>query len=253
MKIVDGIYRNTIELNSHDVDAFNAVHPAFYFRVMQEAAGMHAYLKQVSIPQLQLEGKTWVVTRTKMTITHYLSWPNSLEVTTWPQTPWKFYYPRVCRAESTTGELLFESMSHWVVMDVAKMRPIRDAVINSSFEAVENALFRDPDLGNRSDFDATAASPLFTYTPKINYSDVDLNQHVNNVVYLQWMLASLPFAFRDEWLIASIDISYRAQAFRDDNIVVMTGGRAPTLYHKIETKEGKIVATATTSWRPRTQ
>lgn len=257
MRIVDGVYRNTIELNSHDVDTFNLVHPAHYFRVLQEAAGTHAYLKDVSIPQLQAEGKTWVVTRTRMEIFHYLSWPATIEVETWPQGLWKFYYPRVCRASSGEGTPLFEAVSHWLVVDNETQRPQRCEKISNRFEQVDKTLYKDPELGPRPNGEREDLPLLFSHSPKIVYSDVDLNHHVNNVVYLEWMLESLPFSFRDEYLATLIDISYRAQAFRDDEVTVTTKGaisdEGASLFHSIESSEGIIIATAGSEWRRKTQ
>ncbi len=255
MRIVDGIYRNRVELNSHDVDTFNLVHPSHYFRILQEAAGTHAYLKDVSIPQLQAEGKTWLVTRTRMEIYHYLSWPGVVDVETWPQEIWKFYYPRVCRASSGEGEPLFEAISHWLVIDNESQRPLRNERISNSFEAVDKDLYLDPDLGVRPNGDQLPL--LYTYTPRIVYSDVDLNRHVNNVIYLEWMLDLLPFAFRDDYLPTVIDISYRAQAFRDDKVTVTTRGtiseEGASLYHSIEESKGAVIATAGSEWRRKSQ
>lgn len=257
MEIVNGIYHNTVELNSHDVDTFNLVHPAHYFRVLQEASGSHAYLKGVGIPHLRKEGMTWVVTRTRMEIYHYLSWPATIEVETWPQGIWKFYYPRVCRANSKDGNPLFEAMSQWLVVDTETQRPQRNERISNSFDQVDKAFYKDPELGPRHNGEREDLPLLYTYTPRIVYSDVDLNHHVNNVVYLEWMLESLPFTFRDNYLATVVDISYRAQAFRDDEVTVTTKGRigdkGASLFHSIESSEGIIIATAESEWRAKAQ
>lgn len=223
MKIENGVYHDSITLNSHEVDPFNAAHPTYYFLVMQEVAGAHAYSYGVSIPQLQQHNKTWVVTRTRMTISDYARWPGSIRVETWPQEPWKLYFPRVCRAWDQAGKPLFESLSQWVVMDVQTQRPVKPQQIADLFGPLARKQAVDPDLGRRVSFDKESFADILTYAPRILYTDNDLNMHVNNVVYLQWMLESLPHAFRDTHLAKEIDISYLAQTFRDDSVVVLTG------------------------------
>lgn len=265
MHIENGIYHDTIALGSHEFDPFNSAHPTSYFQIMQEVAGAHAFHKGVSIPQLHSMNKTWVVTRTRMKILFGASWPLSIRIVTWPQAPWKLYFPRVCRAWDTNGNELFESLSHWVIMDLEAQRPVKPQQVENLFGSSEREGDMDPDLGRRVSFPEESYPEILTYEPKILYSDNDLNMHVNNVVYLQWMLDSLPFSFRDTHVATEVDISYLAQTFRDDTVVVrtalvekdiLTTGQ-PQLFHEVRRilPDGKsqAVCVAKTNWRTRTQ
>lgn len=260
MQINEGIYSDDFALNSYDVDHNNLAHTAYYFRIMQEVAGSHAYHRGVSILHLQQEEKTWVVTRTNMKILRYAHWPNTIHVETWPQQPWKLYYPRVCRAQDTDGNMLFESLSHWVVMDTQKNRPMKPQTISKRFDHVPENIYKDPNLGRRANFETDSFEHILFHTPKVLYSDTDFNRHVNNVIYLEWMLESLPFSFRDSYHITEVDISYRAQTYREDTITVHTGllsadmltQQQPIIYHEVlrllPDGEQETVAVATTTW-----
>jgi acyl-ACP thioesterase len=263
MNITNGIYTDDLQLDSYEVDPFYHAHTAYYFRVMQEAAGAHAYHRGLSIPHLQKEGLTWVVTRTRMRIAHYVTWPNTLQVRTWPQQPWKLYFPRVCRLFDHEGTALFESLSHWVVMDLERQRPVKPTSISDRFEIVDTEETVDPDLGKRVVFEAGMFEQIIAHEPKILYTDCDFNRHVNNVRYLEWMLDSLPFTFRDTHLATEVDISYLAQTFRDDTLLVHTGVKSesvfndeqPVLFHEVVriSKEGERqqVCVASTTWTDR--
>jgi acyl-ACP thioesterase len=265
VQLENGRYRDSVALNSHEVDSNNSAHASCYFQVMQEAAGSHAYHLGVSIPQLMQVHKTWVVTRTRMTILRHASWPGTITVETWPQEPWKLYYPRVCRAWDAQDNLLFESLSQWVIMDLATQRPVKPQQTPDLFGGTAVAQVVDPDLGRRVSFDQEAYARLLTHEPRIRYEDCDLNMHVNNVVYLQWMLDSLPFDFRDSHLVREVDISYLAQTFREDRVMVTTGlerpesltEREPVLFHEISrhASDGNMVTVcvARTRWRNRAQ
>ena len=263
MQIIDGIFTDTLTLNSYEVDTFYSAQTAFYFRIMQEAAGAHAYYRNVSIPHLQQEGKTWVVTRTRMEILEHVRWPNTVQVHTWPQQPWKLYFPRVCQLYSGDQTKLFQSISHWVVMDTEKQRPVKPQTVSDRFGSVQTDEFVDPNLGRRVMFDIQDHETVLTYHPVIRYSDCDFNRHVNNVVYLEWMLDSLPFSFRDSHQAYEVDISYLAQTFRDDTVLVRTGLSRSDILRDDQVKlvheivrtddEGKLqpVSTAVTKWKPR--
>lgn len=260
MQIENGIYKDTVDLSSHEVDPFNATHPTFYFQVMQEVAGAHAYQLGVSIPQLQHMGKTWVVTRTRMRIDGYAPWPGSISVETWPQQPWKLYFPRVCRAWTEGGSLLFESLSQWVVMDLTTQRPIKPQHIAELFGPNIREQLVDPDLGKKVSFPEDPARVLYSYDPRILYTDNDLNMHVNNVVYLQWMLDSLPFSFRDTHVVREVDISYLAQTFREDSVTIRTTSSQEQdmeMMHEVRRAlpggGSQVVSVARTVWQKRNQ
>lgn len=260
MPINNGVYTESKLLESYEMDPFYRAQTAFYFRIMQESAGAHAYHRGVSIPHLQQEGKTWVVTRTHMVISNYALWPDTVTVETYPQEPWKLYFPRVCRLYNSKGEQLFQSLTHWVVMDVKTQRPIKPTSIAERFGAVDRHTHVDPNLGKRVSFNTDDFAHMITYSPIVRYSDCDFNKHVNNVIYFEWMLDSLPFSFRDTHLIAEVDISYLAQTFQNDDISVRTGltergileNDSLILFHEVlktnDLGETQPVCVATTRW-----
>ncbi|MGI6433478.1 MAG: hypothetical protein ACOXZ4_06570 [Sphaerochaetaceae bacterium] len=61
--------------------------------MVQEVAGSHAHHIGVSIPQLQKQNKTWVVTRTRMNIFAYASWPANLSFRTLASNPLETLFP----------------------------------------------------------------------------------------------------------------------------------------------------------------
>ncbi|MFA5570644.1 MAG: acyl-[acyl-carrier-protein] thioesterase [Sphaerochaetaceae bacterium] len=256
MQIIDGIYHEEFTLQSSDVDSLNAAHPSYYFNVVQEVAGNHAHHIGVSIPQLHALDKTWVVTRTKMTIFSYAQWPHRIKVTTWPQVPWKFYFPRACTAHTEEGEPLFESMSQWVVVDIHTQRPVKpDQVIPLFGDHMKEEIL-NPNLGRKLSLPEEQKEMYFEYHTKPLYHHTDFNNHVNNVVYVSWMLDSLPFTFRDSYLPYEIDISYVAQSFRDDTIVVQStqvndDHDIKFIHEVIRSSDNQSLAVAHTLWKKR--
>jgi len=263
MRIENDIFTNDIELCSYDVDPFYHMHATHYFRIMQEAAGAHAYTCNAGIPHLREEGRTWLVTRTSMTIDRYACWPGSIRVETWPQKPWKLYFPRVTRCWDQDRHLLFRSLSLWVVIDLNSHKPLKPDLIADRLRAPTIADEINPDLGRRTTFEQDSFAGIITHVPTIRYGDNDFNLHVNNVAYLEWMLDSLPFSFRDSHTIREVDISYISETYRDDTILVRTGlsnpqaleTREPQLAHEVvrilpDGKEQQVCV-AKTTWRER--
>ena len=74
--------RSLFTTYSYETDRFFDARLAFYFQIVQEAAGNHSAVRGCSIPTLHEEGKTWVITRSKIEVHRYSHWPEQLHVET---------------------------------------------------------------------------------------------------------------------------------------------------------------------------
>lgn len=259
------VFTQDITVYSYDIDRHFHAKLLYYFQVLQEAAGYHAWLKGKSVYHLQQEGMTWMITRTKLTIDRYAVWPERLTLETWPQDPYKLYAPRGIKLKDRAGNDVLHSISWWVVFDLEKGRPIRpqavvDALPSPPKDDTEH--YYDPALPKRRLYDESITT-LATYKPIAHYYDTDTNYHVNNVSYVDWILRSLPDEFMDAHAVAEIDVSWLQQTYRDDDITVYTGSsdshamdrEEANLLHKIVRHEPDgsetEVFVAETWWKPR--
>ena len=263
MNIENGIAKQTFLLQSIDVDPWYSARIDAYFSLMQEVAGMHAYQEKMGIPHLREQKKTWVVTRTIMKIHEWAQWPAQINLETWAQQPWKFYYPRGCYAYSEDNQtLLFESMTLWLIIDTETFHIIKPGTIDNEMFSQSNRNV-DPQMKKRKNFNSQEYAKIEKRPITISYSDTDSNFHVNNVSYVKFLLASLDFPLLDAYQVSDIDITYLKQAFRDDNIYVHTGYPFKeistqenfTLHHEVvkedENGEMVVLCAAETNWRKR--
>jgi len=74
---------------------------------------------------------------------------------------------------------------------------------------------------------------------KVRYEDLDVNKHVNNANYIVWALESLPYEFRNEHNIKSIDMYFKREALYGETIVSSCSidNQELTSYHSIVNKE----------------
>ena len=223
MEVKNGIATHNFLLRSRDADPHYTGRLETYFDLMQESAAMHAYYLEIGIPHLQEEKRTWVITRTQMTIHKWATWPTTINVETWPQVPFKFYYPRGCRGYNEDGTtLLFESMTLWLIIDKDDYHIIKP---DDRYKKLlsEAGRYVDPEMKKRLSFTLEKYKKIEKAPIHVQYQDSDSNFHINNVAYLQWMISSLPFTLLDHFQPSFVDISYLKQAFRDDTIMCYTG------------------------------
>jgi fatty acyl-ACP thioesterase A len=82
---------------------------------------------------------------------------------------------------------------------------------------------------------------------------MDMNGHVNNVVYVQWLLESVPSETWDAHVLSEVILEYRSECNFGDSVKatcceIVEEGEAFVLLHKLARGEGEIVR-AKTVWR----
>jgi acyl-ACP thioesterase len=249
---------------SYETDSFYYARLAFYFEIVQEAAGYHAACKGCSIPQMHKEGKTWVITRSRIKINRYTVWPETIFVETWAQNPIRLHLPRVVRGFDENKEPLFTATTYWAILDLEHNgRPCRPENMSARIglpPKEEEEYNLDVNLERRPTYDDSNGIPVSVYKPTIQYLDSDSNQHVNNISYLNWAMESLADTFRDTYKVLEADVTWVRQTFSGDDITVYTASLAtrdesPVLVHKIERTEQDqsktIVWEGMTTWQKR--
>jgi len=264
MKIEQGIYHSDFSLYIHDVDLSHHATLIYYLQIMQEVASSHSHHRGLGIRQLNASGMTWVLARTRITISRYASWTEQFCVQTWPQALWKLFFPRGTKAYDTDENELFRAVTQWVVLDLTNRRPLKPLSLAKSFGLPSEDIFYSPDLGKRIVYSDENLVQISEFRPAILYTDTDINGHVNNIRYVQWMLASLPDSFQHTYEVSEFDVSYLAETLRDDSVFVRTGTvdasameqNEPILVHEVlkVSKEGAHipVCIAQSSWRKKT-
>ena len=76
------------------------------------------------------------------------------------------------------------------------------------------------------------STPFKTCEIKVDYDDIDVNKHVNNVRYLDWALKTLDYDFRKTHKVNTIDIYYKKE--------ISFGGRVLSEVEFDETRTNSI-------------
>ena len=250
---------------SFETDSLGAAQTAFYLRLVQEAAGLHAAMRGSSIIDLHAEGKTWVITRNQIEIFNYTRWNEQIYVNTWAQEPIRLHLPRIVEGYTADGVLLFRAKTFWAIIDLERGRPLRPQDMSERI-----GLIKDPskviDMNlSRPNIDLDSLHHLATYKPRVTYLDTDRNQHINNISYLSWILEALSTEFRTTYKITEADVFYQKQTFLDDRVFVHTYAKdqdafdtehpslVSTVVRTTEDGSTEVVFTAHTQWKRRSE
>lgn len=188
---------------------------------MWETAGNHGYAihtKTVKdgIGSFYKKGEFWLLSRFYIKIYQYPSWNDVLYIRTWVKGSDKLFALRDFQLIGGDGNIIGEATSAWLLVDIASRRPRRlNNHIGSGFilpdtHAVNRRLNKIQPLTK------PVASPFF----QVRYSDLDLNNHVNNIKYINWILNDYPYKILSEYEIDDFEINYIAESFYGDEICI---------------------------------
>jgi len=241
------IYTMDIHTRSYDVGALGTVRTSYIFRYLQEIAREHAAALGVSVLDLQQRGLTWYISRYHLQMDEYPGWGETLTLKTWPserQTLFSLRDFEIYNGNKCIGR----ATSSWVVIDLKTKRPVPPAkslpeIHNNPMRAVDDSF---PSLPVPDEWETEKS---FT----VRMQDIDVNKHVNNVVYIEWALEAIPDEILHTMQPAGVEVSFKGEAFYNDEIVTQSQRLAEadqtTFLHRIiRPADNKELARLRTKW-----
>ncbi len=205
--------------------------------LLQEIAGNHALALNFDVTQLNNNGLTWMLHRLNIQVKKYPGWRETVTVKTWPSGGDKLRAYRDFLVLDEEGNTLLKAISYWLMIDLNNRRPVRmpQEVLDLAPDNVEHALpLKSPRLNSPTNIET---NKVFS----VRYSDLDVNRHVNNVIYVEWMTETLP-ANR---LVKKLQIEFKAECGYGERVMVNTSSKKNGYLSEVSMADGgKTLATA---------
>jgi acyl-ACP thioesterase len=244
------VWREDYRIRSYEVDCRNRLSILSIFNFMQEAASKHAAALGVSIQQLLAENHTWLLSRLKIKIAACPGWNDRIQISTWPSGTQQLFALRDFELKGEDNQPIAAAISAWLVIDLQRRLPVRIAPFVERLKPIEGGHI----LSARLDKLPAVKNPAHERRFVVRYSDLDINQHVNNVSFVAWIIEGVPIATLNTSVLSELEINFLAEAFYGDRIIATCSPQDPdnTIFHHSLTRQqdGRELARARTVWRP---
>jgi medium-chain acyl-[acyl-carrier-protein] hydrolase len=231
------------ELRAMDVDIRGEWMPSAIFVRMQEIAEDHATAVGFGrVNLIDTFGFAWVLTRMHVRMRKYPRLGETIRVSTWPLKPTRLIFLRNFMFHNQTGEELGRAVSQWVLFDMRERTLRRTHVLGEyPFDPDAPILLPNPaKIILPSDMQPQGLR-------RVLYSDVDMNGHMNNTKYLNWICELFPVDILKQCRLSDIRINYIAEAYLDQDVCLLLG-KACDDYYICGKTEGKTVFDACVTW-----
>lgn len=199
-------YRKEFIIPYYDSDKNGTVFPTSLLAYMGETSSFHSDFLGVGINELRKRNYGWMLNRWKVIFHRYPKVKEKIIVETWTSGFDKFYATREFVIFDENNKIVGQATTLWIFLDIIRKRPIRiPKEFNDIYDILDEKL-----LHNFYDFnqDFIEDKKLIFNVRK---SDIDYNNHVNNVKYLNWMLEVVPDNIEDDYLLSEFDILYKKE------------------------------------------
>lgn len=189
------------------------------------ASSMLRYMIETSLQQTEMLMKGymgernfgWVLYKWQARIDDYPKALEEVEVKTYAMSFDRFYAYRKFEVYRG-GRLIAEGVTTWLLVDGISFKPMRipkelAALYGSSGEP--QALDRKPPQEPR----VTLSSKTF----QVRHSDIDGNDHVNNIKYLEWFLESIADSIDGPAVMNELELVYKKQVLYGEKVTVALG------------------------------
>ncbi|MBI5549844.1 MAG: hypothetical protein HY901_38650 [Deltaproteobacteria bacterium] len=245
------IHRSDFRVASYHVGPRGEVPPWALMGFFEHAAGEHAASWKLSVMDLLPRGLSWVLSRYHLQLLRPLCYGEGVEVSTWPSGRSTMFATRDFEAVGTDGRPVALATTSWVLIDVRQKKPVPVAEVVPETFALERRSLADS-FSALPKLEAHAAAPPVELP--VMRRDLDLNEHVNHTVYVQWALEAVASEMLPGLRPVAIEVSYRAEARRGDRIRSLASGpqqageRRVMLHQIAHCAEGSELARLRTTW-----
>jgi len=195
-------------LKSYELDYRKRIPVAVLYRFLQESAENNAVELGFDTETLLRRGLTWVLFKMHMQIDRYVVGRKPLEVETWPsKVDSRLAHREFAVFEPGVPDPFARASSIWMLLNMENGRPILlqpvldGRHISRTTPGIPSAF---PPLPRTGDV-------FFRKEFPVRLSDIDLNGHVNNIHYVEWLTESVPEEVWRSSSVRELQVEYKRQ------------------------------------------
>jgi len=180
------------------------------FQLMQEAAEANAKTLKLNYNEINANNEIWVLSRIKAKFFNIPKWEDKISIKTWPMGVDGIFAIRDYLIKTTDDDLVGKITSSWLIVDAKNRR------VKRMREFPEGS--NDFILGQSAEKIRPPKEMRLIYERIVRKSELDVNKHVNNAIYYNWITDSLSLESYNKYMINEISVNYSSETRLGDKI-----------------------------------
>ncbi len=224
MKASSSLQREFI-LRNYETDFMQRMKPSSVLGFFQETAGDHSEEMGLGYKSLAEKGCFWVLSKIYVEVMRRPVYGEKIKVVTWPHEPNKAIYERSFLLEDGAGAAM-RAYSRWCILQTSgRILPCsRIEQPEIDFREEKSVVFDDWAIPEVSRSGGAA------FSLRIANSEYDLNRHVNNIRYADYVFNCFSVKELEEKKLKSFQLHYIKQTHENDLLEMYREEVAPGVF-----------------------
>ena len=199
-----------------DCDVTGCWKPSAMLTALQEASGADCQSRGLGSSELLRENLCWIVTNSEIHMETYPRLGQTVTVESFHGDFRRWFCVRCCIFTDENGQGIGYSATNWVILDINR----RQIVMPGRFADLlpDNTRVEVPLRHPRMVETVPGEETVLTIRPQ--YSDLDLNGHVTNTRYADWVCDALGTELMRTYCLEEIRVNYSAEIKADQEITL---------------------------------
>jgi acyl-ACP thioesterase len=230
-------YSGDYRIPSSDTDINSTLRPSAFLNLAQEAANINAQDMGFGYDELREANTAWILSRVHVIFHKLPKWRDQINIQSWHKGQKSLFYLRDFIVTNPEGEKLISSTTSWLVLNLETRRLVRNsAVADKLAESINEDVIEEmaPKVQVPKDIE-----PVLAMEHKVVYSDLDVNQHVNNVMYTVWAMDAVGLEVTTQKPLKELKINFNNEIKPGDTVQIYKYEISPEVFI-IEGKVGDI-------------
>ena len=201
----------------YDTDASWRLKPASFMNLAQEAAGQHAVHLGFGYDDLIKTDTAWILSRMHIQFVDTPKWRDEVMLTTWHKGLNRLFYLRDFILTDAEGNPKVKATTSWLVLNLETRRIVRDPELMEDGTVNHENVIETPADKVQMPKDV---EPVLALEHVVAYSDVDMNAHANNAMYMQWAMDAVEYELASSRPVKELTINFNHETKAGDKVMI---------------------------------
>lgn len=218
--------------------------PASFMNLAQEAANQHASILGFGYDELIDSHTAWVISRMHIEFVDTPKWREQMTLQTWHKGLERLFFLRDFIMTDQEGNVRVKATSSWLVLNLDTRRLVRDPkLVDEGGTCPEDVIEKPAD---KVVFPKEAEA-VKVMEHVVAYSDVDMNGHTNNAMYMHWAMDAVDYDIASGRAVKEMTINFNHETKAHDVVAIYKAiiedetGRHVFIEGKVEDKSAFCV------------
>lgn len=208
------IYSNNYKIGLEDIGINYEASNKALLKIMEDVACLHSASVGYGVFEIETKKRVWMLLDWKIKIIKRPKYNDEIKAETWSRKIERLYAYRDFQLKDKEGNIIAIGTSRWIFVDTDRRRPVR---LTEDIANLYESEF-DKNVFEEEMEDIKCEDYLFKKEYYIQRRDIDLNEHMHNLSYLDMAYEILPEDIYKNKIFDNVRIIYKKEIIYGERV-----------------------------------